>query len=372
MLPAIAFCVFTSPQGRPISDIVSLGPATPISIGQSWDWKIGQVAEPVASDYFIGVGKHRRAVAPTQDFPQVAGVRRGADGSLLIVRESSSDFSTSEQDSVWYRGRERILPQTGVTVYRDRFNFAGSELADPNLPGPARQAPKSYAVTAGQTSMLGPGTVRSWIPNRLCVIEVPVDNGLVPAGNEFTTGVVTRLTGPFGHVSFARFRFVYTENNGTVILQSGSGSSQSGDGYVYFGKRAPQKTEVLVCRYGVVVRHLVLPNGWTIVGCSPKGWMLVRKEASPVDVSKLIHPGMPAGQVTDILNNADTGEEDWTMGVLDQATIRPIRFHRPKGTEVLLWRNGDEEFGPHAFRFHVFYGADDRWYRATPVAEAAH
>ncbi len=42
---------------------------------------------------------------------------------------------------------------------------------------------------------------------------------------------------------------------------------------------------------------------------------------------------------------------------------------RPAKTEKLLWLNGDEILGADAFRFHVFYGQVDRWFRVGPLPE---
>jgi hypothetical protein len=335
----------------PLKDIKSPGPAVKVPLEEAQRWSIHRVEGKEEDDKpFIRVGNRKITIKPTPDFPNVWQPMKGKDGSFLIIRWRSTDLHDYESDSVWYHGQEKTLPISGVSVYVDQSHYAWIENPDANSLRPPWRACQSFAKAGGKQIALGPGSVKCWIPGRVCALQIPLSDQMLPMAYFDSKGVATRLIGPFGHMSFVGYEFLHAESDGTVYLQSGSGTDESELGNSYFGEDESPYAHVLECRNGKVLHHWILPARWYITRAWSRGKFLVRR--APSEKSPF--------------NNDSRGEQDWTMGVFEHGVLQPASFSRPAGTNDLIWRNGEETFGLNALRIHVFYGRNE-WFRLAPA-----
>ncbi|HWD39120.1 MAG TPA: hypothetical protein VG944_09755 [Fimbriimonas sp.] len=374
MLSALMFALVLQSE-PPIGDIVrNLPEPIPVSIGPAQSWSIREVPKPrprgiEIADSLKGVtvkvGGRKVSIRPTDRYEHVDAVSRGGDGSLLISR-GHRDVRWSGADSIWYRGEESEVPG-GISIYRDRLNYAAATVDDVNALGMPLSAPKSFYVEHGKRHELGFGTVRFWGGGGLFALDVPVDERLRPSGYEFTTGTLLRIVSPNYHASFPGCDFLGREADGTIVMVTGIGDGSAGNAFKYANKRASAVTLVIRWREGSVLSVWELPPSWTVVGRSPAGWLLARKVRPLKNAFENLKPGTSMKEMQAMMAaDNDTGEQDWSMGFLRGVRLTPLRFTRPPGTEKLLWRNGDEEYGgATALRIHVFRGNIDRWFRLS-------
>ena len=341
--------------------------AIPAKVIGAETWRIEQVANDVEVDRArprntVKVGGCELVFAPNESFPNVDGLRVGSDGSVLVSR-SSTETVWNFQDSIWFNGVETPLECGTVAFYRDRNNYSGQYLVP--TAGLSATPPRAFVMAHGKNRDRVDGTVRYWGQDGLLVVEVPVTAQLKPSGVEFTEGVLTRLIQGEASWAFSGLAFSGRQKNGVVVLVAGGGKAQDPNGYAYMGKSEPTERSVLLWKSGRVLDRIALPKGWDLVRCSAEGWALLRKVKPLQDpfegAEKMTHEQLMALMMKEV----DTGEQDWTMGVLKGDIFAPVVFPRPKGTENLLWRSSNEELGLRSFRFSVFLGDEYRTYRLS-------
>ncbi|MGV3614864.1 MAG: hypothetical protein ACO1SV_05975 [Fimbriimonas sp.] len=365
-----------------MGQVVRLPAPAILSVGASERWSIRPVREARKerevdhrSPHRVKLAGKTVTISPNPNWAIIDGIEKGSDNSLLIHR-ASREIRWESQDSIWYRGRETVVPGH-VSHYRDRMNYAGSIIRESNAMGMPESAPEGLVVENGRRRELGFGGIRDWRGTTF-VLSVPVDGKGNPSGTEFTEGVVTRIVeGPKATI-YPGFVFLGREADGTIVLTTGSAGRQ--EGFVPMNQGPPPKPAVLRVRGGKVLSYWEMPPGWRVTGLAKSGWILLRQAPveKPLEMSE-IKPGMKMDEVSkqmDALMKSQTEaltreERDWTAGILYRGAITPLRFDRPPKTNHLLWRDGYERLGVDAFRLTAFYGGDQRTFRvAAPKTSA--
>lgn len=363
----------TPVKAGPLANIVrELPPLTRVETIRRETWKLERLPYKLPDkDYTelaVQVDGRTVKLGPTADYEYLSLEGKGSDGSLLVYRWSQGEMAYSSVSTIWYRGKETTVSHGGVTFYRDRLNYAGSYVSDYDPMGPRLVSPESYIFENGKVRQLGWGAMRHWGPDGLGVLEVPVNAEGVPSGQEETSEQVTRIVGPGVDTAVCGYRFVGRAKDGSVYLSTGV----TGDGLVY---QQPRETprRLLRWRAGRFTDHWELPVGWKVEGMAPDGWVLLR----PMVQAPPAPPYDPVGKkaedvfrhaIADEMDEYDSdllSERNWDAGIFRNGVLTVVRLPKPKGTEKMLWRGEASVYGLEAFRFHTFYGNDDRLYRAS-------
>ena len=252
----------------------------------------------------VTVRGRRVTVRPNAGYAYVQGVKVGGDGSLLITRRTSSEMY-SIHDFVRVGERETLV------AFEDH---------------PA----SVVAYRDGRAAKVGLGSPVKVFGLDDLLLSIPVDEKGQPSGLEMTVGQRLALHRRGRVVELGDFRFEASLPGGGLVLSRGD--------------------ELREWRDGGFVSARLLPSGWRVNAANARGDLLLR------------HPTPFRTRNGGI----ETGEEDWSMALLRGATLAPLRFARPRGSERLLWREPATLSPDRRVRFTAFYGDDERGYEVRP------
>lgn len=351
--------------GQGLGEVPRLPKPVPMRVLAPERWTIERLAKPLREDgdfhrpRKVQVGGRTVTISPTAEFESLDGVRKGADGSLLIER-SHQGINWSSQDSIWFKGKETPVRYGSVTIYVDRLNYAGSIVRDQAATGMPMSPPEGFVVQKGKWRSLGFGEVNYWSSDGTFVLTTPVNAEGKPASPEETESFVVRVISPGHSVAFPGFDFVGWDAEGAAVLKAGG--------------------QILRYRAGKVIGLYDLPDRWRAAGMSPSGWLLLRRESArqrdampdlPKDPEKMKEwSDQMSKWEDDDLAAMTESERDWSAAVAVGGTMAPLQFTRPPKTEHLLWRTEYGTLGKDALRFDAFLGAESQSFRLAAPAKS--
>lgn len=253
---------------KPLGAPAPLPTAIAIRIAAPETWTLQQIPAPRQPDtetfgsevpITVTVGGKKVTIRPTDRFEHIDGIDRGSDGSLLIHR-GHRGIRWDGMATIWYRGKEQDVKEGGVSVYRDRLNYAGSFIRETNAIGFPESAPEAFQVSGGKYRDLGWGAIDHLGADGVVVLRVPVDESMKPSGAEFTVGSVTRIVHGGKEWLVPGYGFLGRQKDGTIVLASSVDSVDAGNGYVALNSRPGSARGVLLWRNDAFVAHYKVPS----------------------------------------------------------------------------------------------------------------
>jgi hypothetical protein len=331
--------------------------AVPVGLASPVEYAIREVPAPKGNvtrhedgSLTLRIGSRAVRLRGNAEYPQVSGAVVGRDGSILIHRYAPGE-SWAAADAILKGGRE-TAPVVGVAFYWDAANYVGSYVPDVGPLGMSYSASRTIAAVAGRRVDLGWGSpVKAWSPTEV-LASVTVDVKDQPSGYDQTDASFLRLFRGGRTYEIGRFEFVGALPDRTLVLRRTGEIATWRDGRFLSVRRLPAQWEAA----WVNGRGDVLCRKWPPL---PKidFEQMAKEKRSPDDIVKAMN------QVQRVAGDA---ERVWDMGLLRGATLTPISFERPKGSERLFWRDSQALADDGRFRFSAFFGPEEHFYEIRP------